>query len=180
MVRARVDQTSTMLLSYFISNGPATIYRAAIDLSLYFSHAYKKVVKLVNEGLLVGEKMGRSTLYDATLKGIIICLAYQCVDEELAYRKLAVRLGIDLSDREKIDALFELYSLVYSSDAPLSDIFSIISYLVKRCGYMLSKCEKLMDRDGIDEVRELVRHTLARLVKLYFGNTKDMCDNVLN
>ena len=169
-----------MLLSYFISNGPATIYRAAIDLSLYFSHAYKKVVKLVDEGLLVGERIGRSTLYDATLKGVIVCLAHQCADEELAYRKLAARLGIDLSDREKIDALFELYSLVYSSDAPLSDIFSIISYIVRRCGHMLSRCEKLVDKDSINEVRELVRHTLARLVELYFGNTKDVCDNVLN
>lgn len=180
LVKTKMDQTSTMLLSYFINNGPTTIYRAAIDLSLYFSHAYKKVVKLVDEGLLAGEKMGRSTLYDATLKGIIICLAHQCANEESAYRKMVAKLGVDLGDRSKIDSLFELYALIYSSDAPLSDIFSIISYVVKRCGYMLSRCEKLLDQSSINEIRDLVRHVLARLVELYFGSTKEVCDNVLN
>ena len=173
MLRVKIDKVGLQLISYFIENGPTTIYRAAMDLSLYFSHAYKKVVKLVDSGLLTGEKVGRSTMYDVTPKGIVLCLAHSCVDAERGMKKLVNKLGLSKISEESIYALFELYATIYEPSAPFSDIYSITAYIIKRCGARLVKCSNFLSSDKLTVANSAITSIIMKLAAMYLG---DSCD----
>ena len=169
MLRVRIDRVGLQLISYFIENGPTTIYRAAMDLSLYFSHAYKKVVKLVDAGLLIGEKIGRSTMYDVTPKGIILCLAHRCTNTDIGIKKLLVKMGAPKLDPDTIQILFDLYAAIYEPNAPLSDIYSMAAYIIRKCGSKLIRCTNVINEEQLNLVNAAITNILTTLASTYLG-----------
>ncbi len=83
------DKTINDILAYIIMKGPTTLYRVSRDTPYSISSIYKKAKRMVKDYLIKeNESVGDRHTYEVTVKGLLVCLAYNCLDDEIVLNKL--------------------------------------------------------------------------------------------
>ncbi len=87
-----LDKAICDMLAFIITNEPTTLYRISKSTSYGISTVYKKARKMLKDGLIKCAYSGEAgCLYEATVKGLLACLSYSCLDDTLVLRKLHLR-----------------------------------------------------------------------------------------
>ncbi len=80
-----IDDTIRELLTYIIYNEPITLYRISKNTRFAVSTIYKKARRMIQYGLIRSlnndELNGERCVYVSTVKGLLTCLAINCVDD---------------------------------------------------------------------------------------------------
>lgn len=118
LVGVKVDETARAMVSFVAVNEPVTMYRVARGLNMHFSHVYRKVNKLVAQRLLEPASAGRSTVYYATVRGLLIPLIYGTAPKSLILAKIKRRLRLESFSDEEVEAFLKFYGRVAAGDAP--------------------------------------------------------------
>ena len=96
------DEVIAGILSFIISNEPTTLYRVYKQTRFSISTVYKKARKMINLRLIAQASFdGQGALYVSTVKGILACMAYRCLDDEILYERIRIkwRLGSYCAER---------------------------------------------------------------------------------
>ncbi|WP_054844476.1 hypothetical protein [Vulcanisaeta souniana] len=80
-----IDDTIKELLTYIIYNEPITLYRISKNTRFAVSTIYKKAKRMIQYGLIRplndDEFGGERCVYVSTVKGLLTCLAINCIDD---------------------------------------------------------------------------------------------------
>lgn len=120
------------MLAYFITKGPATLYRLSRDTPYSISTVYKKAKRMVKDCLIKAiDSNGDRSIYDVTVKGLLVCLAHGCVDDELVLIKLRSKWGLKGYDVDKLIALLSFipYVVKYGNEGILDNVESLMIIL---------------------------------------------------
>jgi predicted transcriptional regulator len=112
------DQLLSEVLRYIILKGPATAYRIARDLNLYFAQAYRKAARLECFGMAKRAANHRGSMFEATEGGIVMCYYFGCANWLLLIDKLVARHWLP---RPVLRAFLDAYLDHFKNDAVVDD-----------------------------------------------------------
>ncbi len=155
-LQINLDDTSLSILRYIILHGPCTVYRIAKEEGLYFSYAYRKARKLEVSGAIKQVKgNGKVSYYVPTPLGQIVCLSYDCLEEDFILHRLAREWGItEFMTADEVRAFIDLYMRMYRQGAPLERIELMGLYILTHFDCILEAPECL--NEITDSVEEMV------------------------
>jgi len=168
LVGVKVDETARAMVSFVAVNEPVTMYRVARGLNMHFSHVYRKVNKLVAQRLLEPASAGRSTVYYATVRGLLIPLIYGTAPKSLILAKIKRRLRLETFSDEEVEAFLKFYGRVAAGDAPLEGLELVGAYLATRCGNRLENCFSQMERGDAVLASRVAAYAVISLVRKIF------------
>ncbi|ADY00707.1 MAG: hypothetical protein ACP5L5_06180 [Vulcanisaeta sp.] len=98
LVNVEYDNVMSDMLAYIIIRGPVTLYRVSRETPYSISSIYKKAKYMVKNNLLTpmglnGKSNGKH-IYEVTVKGLLTCLAYKCLDDDIVLNKLKIRWNL--------------------------------------------------------------------------------------
>jgi hypothetical protein len=112
LISVEYDETMNDILAYIITRGPTTLYKVSRDTPHSISSIYKKAKKMVKDYLIrvVGNgNRSDSAVYEVTIKGLLLCLAHNCVDDDLVLSRLRYKWGLR---NYNVDNLIPLLMLI--------------------------------------------------------------------
>lgn len=130
------------ILTYIILNEPITLYKVSKSISYATSTVYKKAKKMLNYGLI--RPLNGSTnhgnmrgTYESTVKGLLACLAYECIDDELIISKLCHKWRMDH----------------YCQEAP--KIINVLPIILRRSGVSIVEQPEALMINALNSLSEL-------------------------
>ncbi|MGC9180354.1 MAG: hypothetical protein ACP5GZ_09165 [Vulcanisaeta sp.] len=98
LVNVEYDNVMSDMLAYIIIRGPVTLYMVSRETPYSISSIYKKAKYMVKNNLLTpmglnGKSNGKH-IYEVTVKGLLTCLAYKCLDDDIVLNKLKIRWNL--------------------------------------------------------------------------------------
>jgi len=168
LVGVNVDETTKAMVSFVAVNEPVTMYRVARGLNMHFSHVYRKVNKLVAQRLLEPASAGRSTVYYATTRGLLIPLIYGTAPKSLILAKIKRRLKLESFSDEEVEAFLRFYGRIATGDVPLEGLELMGAYLATRCGNRLENCFSQMERGVAVLASRVAAYAVISLVRKIF------------
>ncbi|MFN3805523.1 MAG: hypothetical protein ACK4SY_10750, partial [Pyrobaculum sp.] len=147
------------------------MYRVARELSLHFSHVYRKAQRLESLGFLERVVDSRRVLYGVTTYGLLYSYLDGC-GGEVAVAKIGKRLGLEGFLLEEIEAFLKFYLSIADRDAPISGVLTMTSYILERCGEGLC-----MEKPEAALASRVVAFGIIQMVKKWFGNTIIITDD---
>lgn len=98
-----LDEYSRLVLSRIIQREPVTLYRVTRETMLNFSTIYKKASRLLVNGLIrQSQTKTRGNLYEATVKGYLVCLSAACLEDHVVLSKIKHRWGLGHFDQRAL------------------------------------------------------------------------------
>jgi hypothetical protein len=94
VIHIEVDNQLIDLLAYIVLHEPTTLYRISKNTKYAVSTVYKKAKKMIHYGLIKPhihrneDDLHEKVTYETTVAGLLLCLAYGCVDDEVVLSKL--------------------------------------------------------------------------------------------
>jgi len=94
IIHVEVDDSMIDLLAYIVLHEPITLYRISKNTKYAISTVYKKAKRMMYYGLIrpyaydVEDCDREKTIYETTVTGLLLCLAYKCVDDEVVLNRL--------------------------------------------------------------------------------------------
>lgn len=171
LVGVNVDETTKAMVSFVAVHEPVTMYRVARGLNMHFSHVYRKVNKLVAQRLLEPVSAGRSTVYYATVRGLLIPLIYGTAPKSFILAKIKRRLRLDSFSDEEVEAFLRFYGRIAAGDAPLEGLELVGAYLATRCGNKFENCFSQMEREEAVLASRVAAYAVISLVRKIFDET---------
>jgi len=158
LINIEYDETMNDILAYIVTKGPTTLYKVSRDTPYSISSIYKKAKRMTKEYLIraVGNgSRGNSTIYEVTIKGLLLCLAHNCVDDDLVLSRLRHRWGLRNYDDDKLIPLLMLIPHIIR-DYDLRVLENIDALMIMILGTLMTNQQtrgKAVDEDIITSVR---------------------------
>lgn len=103
------DKMMMDILAQVIIEEPVSLYRITRKTPYSISSIYKKAKQMLHKGLIKPTYNGnlvnrdaRKRIYEASVKGILACLSYRCLDDGLLLSKIGNKWGLRTFCRERI------------------------------------------------------------------------------
>jgi len=158
LIGVEYDETMNDILAYIVTKGPTTLYKVSRDTPYSISSIYKKAKRMTKEYLIraVGNgSRGDSTIYEVTIKGLLLCLAHNCVDDDLVLSRLRHKWGLRNYDDDKLIPLLMLIPHIIR-DNDLRVLENIDALMIMILGTLMTNQQtrgKAVDEDIITSVR---------------------------
>jgi hypothetical protein len=157
LINVEYDKTINDILAYIITRGPTTLYRITRDTPHSISSIYKKAKRMVKDYLIrvVGNgNRSNGAVYEVTIKGLLLCLAYNCIDDDLVLNKLRHKWGLR---NHNFDNLIKLLMLIphVVKDSDLRVLESIDALMIMMLSILMNNQHvggKNMNKDVITNV----------------------------
>ncbi|WP_084019942.1 hypothetical protein [Vulcanisaeta thermophila] len=114
IINVDFDKAMNDILAYIILHEPVSLYKITRDTPYGISSVYKKAKRMINDGLIksslnhnISDKRCRN-LYEATVKGILTCMAYKCLDDEVLLNKLRIKWQLKTFCSQRIVSILKL------------------------------------------------------------------------
>ncbi len=172
----KLDDSANNIVAYVVSNGPVTMYRVARDLNLHFSHAYRKSKKLEDSGLLTSIRGPRSSLYDATVRGLLYAYVAKLASREIILKKLRVVLGLHLFSLEEVESFIKFFLTVANKEAPVGSLAPMVSYILDKCGSDYTRCMANLDERDRVLASRVMAYGIIKLIHNFFGDSLVVAD----
>ena len=97
VINVEVDDQLIDLLAYIVLHEPTTLYRISKNTKYAVSTVYKKAKKMMHYGLIKPHirrnegVMHKRATYETTVAGLLLCLAYGCVVDDVVLGKLCYK-----------------------------------------------------------------------------------------
>jgi len=158
LINVEYDKIINDILAYIITRGPTTLYRITRDTPHSISSIYKKAKRMVKDYLIrvVGNgNRSNGAVYEVTIKGLLLCLAYNCVDDDLVLNKLRNKWGLR---NHNVDNLIQLLMLIphVVKDGDLRVLESIDTLMIMMLSVLMNNQHvggKNMNKDVITSMR---------------------------
>ncbi len=117
-----IDDTIKDILAYVILHEPVTLYNISKNTRYAISTVYKKAKRMLYYELIkpslywVDENGKRRHVYTATVKGLLVCLAYNCLDDEIVLNRLRSKWGLRNYDIDKMISLLAVIPHIVRRD----------------------------------------------------------------
>ena len=160
LINVEYDKTINDILAYIITRGPTTLYKITRDTPHSISSIYKKAKRMVKDYLIrVVDNGNRSNgaVYEVTIKGLLLCLAYNCVDDDLVLNKLRYKWRLR---NYNVDNLIQLLMLIphVIKDSDLRVLENIDALMIMMLSVLMNNQHvggKNLNRDVITSVRSI-------------------------
>ena len=158
LINVEYDKIINDILAYIITRGPTTLYRITRNTPYSISSIYKRAKRMVKDYLIrvVGNgNRSNGVVYEVTIKGLLLCLAYNCVDDYLVLNKLRNKWGLR---NHNVNNLIQLLMLIphVVKDSDLKVLENIDSLIMMILSTLMNNQHlegKNMNSDAITNVR---------------------------
>ncbi|MFN7105219.1 MAG: hypothetical protein ACK4M3_01320 [Pyrobaculum sp.] len=147
------------------------MYRVARELSLHFSHVYRKAQQLESFGFVERFVDSRRVLYSATTYGLLYSYLDGC-GGDVVVAKISKKLGLEGFTTGEVEAFLKFYLSIADRGAPISSVLTMTSYILERCGERLC-----MENPEATLASRVVAFGIVQMVKKWFGNTIIITDD---
>ncbi|WP_054857107.1 hypothetical protein [Vulcanisaeta sp. JCM 16159] len=160
-----IDDTIKDLLAYIIYNEPVTLYRISKNTRFAISTVYKKARKMIQYGLIrslsIGEVNSERNIYVSTVKGLLTCLALDCVDDEdMIFNKLCQKWHLRSYCCQRVMKIINVLPALISIDGNIMRVIddprTVMMVILERKDQLKS----LIKYDILNDVINMAMHYL--------------------
>ncbi|MEL9990008.1 MAG: hypothetical protein QXP98_03400 [Thermoproteus sp.] len=164
----KIDESTQLILSYVAIKGPVTMYRVARDLSLHFSHTYRRAKRLERLGLIYRISTNNISLYEATLAGYIYCYTHGVEPKDVILSKVGRLLGLGGFAVEDIEGFLKFYLALSGGAPPPAGLATMVAYILERCGGDYVDCLKGFDRATAVSASRIMAYGVIEITRRLF------------
>ncbi|WP_243665921.1 hypothetical protein [Vulcanisaeta sp. JCM 16159] len=121
LVNVEYDNVVNDILAYVIMRGPITLYRISRETPYSISSIYKKAKYMVKNNLIIAkevdDKLNGRHMYEATVKGLLTCLAYKCLDDDAILNRLKVKWNLRNYDNIRLISILMILPYVVKGES---------------------------------------------------------------
>lgn len=174
LVNVEYDNVVNDILAYIITRGPVTLYRVSRETPYSISSIYKKARYMVKNNLLSPRELNGKHMYEITVKGLITCLAYKCLDDEVVLSKLRVRWNLRNYDMHGLVSILTVLSYIARNEN-LGVLENIDALMITALSTLINNptmISKFIDERTITNVKNSLIHYLINNVINGMPNNK--------
>ncbi|GAB6945788.1 hypothetical protein [Vulcanisaeta sp. JCM 14467] len=177
LVSVDYDDVMNSMLAYIIMRGPVTLYRVSRETPYSISSIYKKAKYMVKNNLILAkesnDRLNGKHVYDVTVKGLLACLAYRCLDDNIVLSKLRIKWNLRNYDNHKLVSILMILPYVVKGES-LRLIENIDTLMITTLSALVNDStigNKLIDEITITNVKNV---SIYYLVNSIISNTSNI------
>ena len=177
LVSIEYDNVLNDMLAYIIMRGPVTLYRVSRETPYSISSIYKKAKYMVKNNLVLAkelnDRLNGKHVYEVTVKGLLTCLAYRCLDDNIVLNKLKAKWNLRNYDNHKLISILTIIPYVVKGEG-LRIIENIDALMITTLSALvngLSIGNKLIDEATVTNVKDA---SIYYLINSIINNTSSI------
>ncbi|ADN51454.1 hypothetical protein Vdis_2085 [Vulcanisaeta distributa DSM 14429] len=165
-----IDDTTRELLAYIIYNEPITLYRISKNTRFAISTVYKKAKRMLQYGLIrplnISDTNSERGIYVSTVKGLLVCLALNCVDDEsIIFSKLCQKWHLRSYCCQRIMKIISVLPALMSIDSGIMRMIDDPKTVMMMILEHRDQLKSLVRYDLLNDVINMAMHYLiSRLI----------------
>ena len=174
LVSIEYDNVLNDILAYIIMRGPVTLYRVSRETPYSISSIYKKAKYMVKNNLILAResnaRLNGKHVYEVTVKGLLTCLAYRCLDDEVVLSKLKVKWNLRNYDNHRLISILAILPYVVKGES-LRIVENIDTLMITTLSALINDStmgSKLIDETTVTNVKNV---SIYYLVNSIISNT---------
>lgn len=170
VIPVEVDDQLLDLLSYMVLHEPTTLYKMSKNMKYAISTVYKKAKKMMHYGLIKPHLYHNKNdayervAYETTAIGLLLCLAYGCVDNEVVLSKLCHKWQMKSYCCQRLINLIHALPMLPELD------YRVIEEPRALMTLILNNADRLRSMLSNDVFREIINAATHYLVSRLFVN----------
>ena len=177
LVNVEYDNVINDMLAYIIMKGPVTLYRVSRETPYSISSIYKKAKYMVKNNLILArESNDRSNgkhVYEVTVKGLLTCLAYRCLDDDIVLSKLKAKWNLRNYDNRRLISILTILPYVVKGES-LRIIENIDTLMITTLSTLVNGLtigNKIIDETTVTNVKNI---SIYYLINSIISNTSSI------
>ncbi len=179
LVNVEYDNVMNDILAYIImKGGPVTLYRVSRETPYSISSIYKKAKYMVKNNLILAressDRLNGKHVYEVTVKGLLTCLAYKCLDDDIVLSRLKARWNLRNYDNGKLITILTILPHIVRGES-LRIIENIDTLMITALSTLINNSSisgKLIDESTVTSIKNTSIYYLVNNILSNSSNVK--------